>query len=263
MKNTLTSLAAKFFPIFFITVIYLFLFAPVAVLVLFSFNNASSLATWQGGSLQWYRALAQDLTILEALCNSLEIAFCATILSATLGTFIGLSPQKAFRKLPLIPIVLPDIVQGLSLLCFFIWLHVPLGKISVILAHSSFGAAYVSTMVRTRVRLIDPLLKDAAADLGAKPLRIFFQVTLPQLMPALISGMLIVFTLSFDDFSIAFFTAGIGAGTLPLKIYSMLKFGVTPVVNALSTVILCTSIALISLALLNQPKKAKGAGGAG
>ncbi len=239
----------------FVFFLYVFLFAPIVVLVMFSFNNASSLAVWSGFSTRWYHELTNDISILEALTNSIEIAFSATILSAALGLCVGLSPKHVFKKLPLLPIVLPDIVQGLSLLCFFIWLSVPLGKISVILAHASFGSAYVATLVRSRVKVIDPNLKEAASDLGAKPWAIFFKITLPQLMPAVISGMLIVFTMSFDDFSVAFFTAGIGAGTLPLKIYSMLKFGVTPVVNALSSLIVMTSVILMTLAFFNRPAK--------
>lgn len=238
--------------IIFVTLVYLFLFLPVGVLILFSFNNASSLGVWSGFSWRWYSQLLSDNSILEALVNSLEIAFIASLVSALIGTFVGLSKNIVIKKLPLVPIVLPDIIAGISLLSFFIFLHVPLGKVSVILAHSAFGVAYVSTLVRSRYKLLDPLLLDAASDLGAKPFKAFYKVLFPQLAPAVISGMLIVFTMSFDDFSIAFFTAGMGAGTLPLKIYSMLKVGVTPVVNALSSLILITSVLLLALAFWNQ-----------
>lgn len=241
----------------FIFLIYIFLFAPIVVLVMFSFNASTSLAQWDGFSLKWYQMLFDDVSILQSLSNSIEIAFMSMLLSGFLGLCIGLSTQRIFKKLPVLPIVLPEVVQGLALLSFFIWLKIPLGKISVVLAHSSFGAAYVATMVRSRLKIIDPLLKDAAADLGARPLSAFIKVILPQLSPALISGMLIVFTMSFDDFIVSFFTAGVGSGTLPLKIYSMLKFGVTPVVNALSTAILVTSILLITLAFWNQPREKK------
>lgn len=247
------SLGSKFF----IGCVYGFMFLPIVVLIAFSFNNASSLAEWQGFSLQWYGKLLDDQEILGALVNSLEIAFCATVLSAVLGTALAHARHQFLKKLPLIPIVLPDIVAGISLLCFFMWVGLPLGKLSVILAHASFGTAYVATLVRSRMKLLDPLLNDAAADLGASPVTAFLRVRLPQLFPAILSGMLIVFTMSFDDFSIAFFTAGIGAGTLPLKIYSLLKFGVTPVINALSSLILLASLILVGLALWNQSEVAK------
>ncbi|MBK9294024.1 MAG: ABC transporter permease [Oligoflexia bacterium] len=242
---------------FTIFLIYAFLFAPILILVIFSFNSSSNLVAFESFSLKWYEALFNDVSILSALVNSIEIAFMSMLLSGFLGLCIGLTNQRIFKKLPVLPIVLPEVVQGLALLSFFIWIKLPLGKLSVILAHSSFGAAYVATMVRSRLSTLDPLLKDAASDLGAKPVRAFFKVILPQLSPALVSGMLIVFTMSFDDFIVSFFTAGVGSGTLPLKIYSMLKFGVTPSVNALSTMILCVSIMLIFLAFWMQPKEKK------
>jgi spermidine/putrescine transport system permease protein len=151
--------------------------------------------------------------------------------------------------------VLPEIVQGLSLLCFFVLLAVPLGKFSVVIAHTAFGTAYVATLVRARLVAMDPLLEEAASDLGAGQFRILTKITLPQLWPAMVSGMLMVFTLSFDDFSVAFFTAGVGATTLPLKIYSMLKFGVSPEVNALSALILCASFILVTVAFWNQSQR--------
>jgi spermidine/putrescine transport system permease protein len=164
------------------------------------------------------------------------------------------SQRRILEKLATLPIVLPDILQGLSLLCFFVWISLPLGQTSVVIAHSAFGTAYVATLVKARLASMDPLLEEAASDLGAKQSKIFFKIILPQLSPAVISGMLMVFTLSFDDFSVAFFTAGVGATTLPLKIYSMLKFGVSPEVNALSALILGASLILVTLAFWNQNK---------
>ena len=239
--------------------IYAFLFLPMIVLVVLSFNAAPRGVEWHGFTTHWYTRLLEDEAILEALSNSVQIALQATLLSGFIGLCVGLTMErgsfvtkKVLRNFGTLPIVLPDIVQGLSLLCFFAWLAIPLGLFSVVIAHTAFGTAYVATLVRARLQAMDPLLEEAAADLGASQLRILFKVTLPQLWPAMVSGMLMVFTLSFDDFSVAFFTAGVGATTLPLKIYSMLKFGVSPEVNALSALILCTSLVLVTVAFWNQ-----------
>jgi spermidine/putrescine transport system permease protein len=242
--------------------VYAFLFLPMFVLVALSFNSAPRGVAWTGFTTSWYSSLLKNQAILEALGNSLEIAGEATLLSGLVGLCAGITlargskrSRKGLSQLATLPIVLPEIVQGLSLLCFFVFLSVPLGKFSVVIAHTAFGSAYVATLVRARFLAMDPLLEEAAADLGAGQFRILTKITLPQLWPAMVSGMLMVFTLSFDDFSVAFFTAGVGATTLPLKIYSMLKFGVSPEVNALSALILCASFCLVTLAFWNQNKK--------
>jgi spermidine/putrescine transport system permease protein len=242
--------------------IYFFLFLPMGVLVVLSFNSAPRGVAWQGFTTAWYTKLLDDQAILEALSHSLEIAGQATVLSGLVGLCAGVTLARGSRRskrglnqLATLPIVLPEIVQGLSLLCFFVFLAVPLGKFSVVIAHTAFGSAYVATLVRARFLAMDPLLEEAAADLGAGQFKILTKITLPQLWPAMVSGMLMVFTLSFDDFSVAFFTAGVGATTLPLKIYSMLKFGVSPEVNALSALILFASFLLVTLAFWNQTNK--------
>jgi spermidine/putrescine transport system permease protein len=249
----------RLFQKLFVGSIYVFLFLPMFVLVTLSFNAAPRGVAWQGFTTSWYSKLLEDQAILEALSHSLEIAVQATILSGVIGLCVGMTlgrgrgfNKRYLSKIATLPIVLPEIVQGLSLLCFFVLLAVPLGKFSVVIAHTAFGTAYVATLVRARLMAMDPLLEEAAADLGAGQFRILRKVTLPQLWPAMISGMLMVFTLSFDDFSVAFFTAGVGATTLPLKIYSMLKFGVSPEVNALSALILCASFVLVTVAFWNQ-----------
>ncbi|HEX4923272.1 MAG TPA: ABC transporter permease, partial [Bdellovibrionales bacterium] len=239
-----------------------FLFLPMAVLVTLSFNSARRGAKWEGFTLDWYSKLFSNEAILEPLLRSLEIAFLAAVLSAIFGVAVALTlvrgtgwSRAVLSRMASLPIVLPDIVQGLSLLCFFVLIGLPLGELSIIVAHTAFGTAYVATLVKARLAGIDPLIEEAAADLGADPLVILTKITLPQLWPAVVSGMLMVFTLSFDDFIIAFFTAGVGATTLPLKIYSMLKFGVSPEVNALSVLILLFSLTLVTLAFWNQNKK--------
>jgi len=252
----------RIFQKIFVGSIYVFLFLPMVVLVVLSFNSASRGVAWQGFTTSWYAKLMHNQAILEALSHSLEIALQATVLSGAIGLCVGMSLGRGsgrwkwgLSKIATLPIVLPEIVQGLSLLCFFVLLSVPLGKFSVIIAHTAFGTAYVATLVRARLVAMDPLLEEAASDLGAGQFRILMKITLPQLWPAMVSGMLMVFTLSFDDFSVAFFTAGVGATTLPLKIYSMLKFGVSPEVNALSALILCASFLLVTIAFWNQYQK--------
>ncbi len=247
---------------FFVFLVYAFLFLPMMVLVALSFNSASHGAVWEGFTFSWYNKLFSDQAILDALAISLEVAVQTTILSVIFGVSIALTIARGrhwqrpiLKKASTLPIVFPEIVQGLSLLCFFVLIGLPLGKISVIIAHCSFGAAYVSSLVGTRLLAIDPLLEEAAADLGAGRWTIFFKILLPELWPAILSGMLMVFTLSFDDFIISFFTAGAGTTILPLKIYSMLKFGVSPEVNALSALILLASLLLVSLAFWNQQRK--------
>jgi spermidine/putrescine transport system permease protein len=187
------------------------------------------------------------------------VAILTGALSGVLGLAVGWSLVRGPKalKVPLggavaLPILLPDVLLGVSLLCFLVWVGFPLGRVSIVLGHCTFGTAYVAVLVRSRMAALDPLLEDAATDLGAGRAHTFLNVTLPQLLPALASGVLIAFTLSFDDFIISFFTAGVGATTLPLKIYSMLKFGVSPEVNALSVLILAVSLALVPLAFWLQ-----------
>ncbi|MCC6277140.1 MAG: ABC transporter permease [Oligoflexia bacterium] len=242
--------------------IYGFLFLPMVVLVTLSFNKAPRGITWEGFTLDWYSKLLNDQGILDALNNSLEIAFWTTVLSSLIGVAVGITKVRVpgwrglgISKLASLPILLPEIVQGLSLLCFFVLFAIPLGKFTVVISHASFGSAYVATLVRARLKAMDPLLEEAAADLGAHERAVFIKITLPQLWPAVISGALMVFTLSFDDFIVSFFTAGVGATTLPLKIYSMLKFGVTPEVNALSALILVVSLLLVTVAFWHQRTK--------
>lgn len=246
----------------FVFSLYGFLFIPMIVLLALSFNAAPRGARWEGFTLDWYSKLIDNESILSALVNSIEIAAAACLLSGVIGLAVGIvlarseSKTKAFAQQgSTLPVVLPEVVQGLALLMFLVWLNVPLGKLSVILAHCGFGTAYVAILVKARLANMDSLLEEAASDLGASEARTFMTVTLPQIRPAVVSGMLMVFTLSFDDFIVAFFTAGVGATTLPLKIYSMLKFGISPQVNALSALILVMSLILVSFAFWNNTLK--------
>jgi spermidine/putrescine transport system permease protein len=247
------------FSILFVSGVFVFLYAPMFVLVALSFNSAIRGSTWTGFTLDWYGKLLNNPIILESFQTSLEIAIFAAALSCLLGVCVGYTSQRGTtRSRPpmllgiYLPIVLPEIVIGLSLLSFFVWVGIPLGRVSIVLAHASFGTAYVATLVRNRLMGLDPMLEDAAKDLGASDSQVFFRVILPQLFAPLVAGAVMVFTLSFDDFIVSFFMAGVGVTTLPLKVYSMLKFGITPEINALCALILCMSIVMVICSLKIQ-----------
>lgn len=232
--------------------VYLFLYAPIAVLIFFSFNAERSTQVWSGFSMRWYGELIRDQSILDAFYNSLIVGVSATIIATVIGTFaaMGLARNRFRGKTAAdstiyAATVMPEIVVGVSLLAFFVTVQFQLGLMTIIIAHVAFTISFVTIVVRARLAGMDLSVEEAAADLGANPATAFFRVTLPIILPGVLAGALLAFTLSFDDFVITFFTAGVGSSTLPLKIYSMIKFGVSPVINALSTVILAVTIVLI------------------
>jgi spermidine/putrescine transport system permease protein len=232
---------------------YAFLYVPLAVVVLYSFNDSRLNAEWVGFTLDWYRLLFQDEEMLLAARNSLVIAFAASGAATVLGTLAGLAMHRyRFRWLPLLvvtPVAMPEILLGVSLLVFFIQvLHLTLGLLSVLLAHITFSIGFVAIVVRARLAGMDESLFEAARDLGASPWQTFRLVTFPLILPAVMAGFLMAFTLSIDDFVITFFTAGVGVSTLPLQIYSMIKIAVTPEVNAVSTLLMLLTLALVLLA---------------
>jgi spermidine/putrescine transport system permease protein len=235
--------------------VYGFLYAPIAILVFFSFNASRQTATWRGWTFDWYRQLLVDEHILASLRNSLTVGVAATVIATAIGTLVALAlgrydfPGKALtRNLLFLPVIIPEIVVGAALVTFFGVARFRLSLATVIIAHVVFSVSYVAIVVRARLSGLDPSLEEAALDLGARPLQTFRRVTLPLILPGIASGALLVFTLSIDDYVITSFVAGVGATTLPLQIYSMLKIGVTPEVNAVSTLILAGTIALIVLA---------------
>lgn len=234
--------------------VYLFLYAPILVLVLFSFNTDRRNSVWHGFTTEWYGKLLHNHSLLQGLQNSLKVALLATLLSTVIGTMAALALSRyRFRgrqmvgSLAYLPMMVPEIVTGIALLSFFIQIGIQLSLVTVIVAHVAFSVGYVTVTVRTRLAGLGANLEEAAADLGADPWTTFRLVTLPRILPGILSGALLAFTLSFDDFVITFFTAGVGASTLPLKIYAMLKFGVTPEVNAISTIMLCLTLGLLAL----------------
>ncbi|MBI3286376.1 MAG: ABC transporter permease [Burkholderiales bacterium] len=233
--------------------VYALLYIPLAVVVLFSFNDSALNAQWVGFTTRWYSTLLHDRDMLQAAANSLLIASAASLLATLLGTMAGLAMQRyRLRLLPLLvmaPVAMPEILLGVSLLLFFRQvLDLTLGFWSILIAHITFSLGAVAIIVQARLAGIDDSIFEAARDLGASPWQTFRHVTLPLMLPAIAAGFLIAFTLSIDDFVITFFNAGVGVKTLPLQIYSMIKVAVTPEVNAVSSMLMGVTLTLIIVA---------------
>ena len=234
--------------------VYLFLYVPLAVVVVFSFNDSKLSAEWVGFTTSWYAKLVQNDEMLKAATNSLLIAVVASAAATVLGTMAGIAMHRYKSKLlpfmVLTPIAMPEILLGVSLLIFFITTfgEESLSLATVIVAHTTFCIGFVAIIVRARLAGMDESIFEAARDLGATPWRTFRLVTLPLIMPGVIAGALMAFTLSIDDFVITFFTAGAGVPTLPLTIYTMVKIAVTPEVNALSTLLMLLTLTMIVVA---------------
>jgi spermidine/putrescine transport system permease protein len=244
------------------SVVYAFLYVPLAIVVAFSFNDSRLNAEWVGFTLHWYDVLFQDEQMLAAALNSLVIALVASSMSTVLGTLAGYAMYRyRLRLLPalvLTPIAIPEILMGVSLLMFFVMLNMTLGLLSIMLSHIAFCIGFVAIVVRSRLSGMDESLTEAARDLGATPAQAFRLVTLPLIMPGIVAGALMAFTLSIDDFVITFFTAGVDATTLPLQIYSMIKIAVTPEVNAISTLLMLLTLVLIVIASRLAPGALRG-----
>ena len=238
----------------FTLVTYALLFAPIVVLIVFSFNESRRNFVWLGFTVDWYGKLANNQQILDALWVTMQVAIVAVIGSTILGSLLGLGLARlrfrgsgAVQTLLLLPMITPEVVMGISLLVFFtqvFGLNGSIGQIS--LAHITFCISYVAITVRARAASLDPRLEEAARDLGASAMGAFRHVTLPLLAPAVAAGAMLAFALSFDDLIVTSFNAGVGSTTLPIQIYSSIKFGVTPQINAISTII----VAVVSIALL-------------
>jgi len=243
--------------------VYLFLYAPILVLVAFSFNAGRLSAEWTGFTLDWYVRAARNPQILAALRNSLKVAFTATALATAIGTAAAVAfhryrfrRQEALDGLITLPIVVPEIVMASSLLLLFAGLRLRLGFFTVLLAHVGFCVSYAVVVVRARLAGFDRSLEEAAADLGATPIQSFFRVTLPLIAPGVLAAALLVFSLSIDDYVITSFVAGVGSTTLPIQIYSMVKSGVSPEINAVSTLLLvATSLLLWTASRLERGRR--------
>jgi spermidine/putrescine transport system permease protein len=236
----------------YVALVYAFLFAPIVVLVLFSFNDSRRNATWQGFTLRWYSALVSDRPVLDALQNTLKVAVIATALATIFGALAAYALTRyRFRASGVysgaiyVPLVIPEIVFGVALLSGFNAAGIGLSMKTIIIAHVAFMVSFVIVIVKARMSGFDRSLEEAAMDLGANELQTFLYVTLPFMAPGILAGALLAFILSFDDFVITFFNSGVGNTTLPLKVYSMVKFGVTPEINAISVLMLAVSSLLL------------------
>jgi spermidine/putrescine transport system permease protein len=236
----------------FTSLVYLFLYAPIIVLVILSFNSSRFSTVWQGFSWRWYELAWRDQELVASLRMSLMIALATTVIATVMGTAAALALaryQFKFKQfaeaLVYLPVIIPEIVIGFSAAGLFGLLGVSFGISTVVAAHVAFAISYVIFVVRARVSTFDPKLEEAAMDLGATPIQTFLRVTLPIILPGIISAALLVFTISLDDFVITSFVAGPGAATLPIKIYSMVKTGVTPEINAISTILLVATVLLV------------------
>jgi spermidine/putrescine transport system permease protein len=237
----------------FAVLIYAFLFAPIVILIVFSFNVSRRNFVWQGFTTDWYPKLFANRDLLDALSVTIQVAIIAVIVSTVIGSVLGLAlARRRFRGagsselLILLPMVTPEIIMGISLLIFFSQLfgmNGSLGQIAI--AHITFCISYVAIVVRARARNMDPHLEEAARDLGASSTGAFWHVTLPLIAPAVAAGAMLAFALSFDDLVVTAFNAGVGSTTLPIFIYSSIKFGVSPQINAISTII----VAVVAVAL--------------
>ena len=237
--------------------VFLFLYAPIAVLIFFSFNNSRYRGQWDGFSLRWYIELLDDRIIVQAFYNTITIAILTTIVATVLGTIaaIGLSNIKGVKKkvimnLNYMPVVSPDILIGISLMILFIFSNIRLGYVSLLLAHITFCTPYVILSVLPKITQLNKYLFEAALDLGATPWQAIRKVILPQIMPGIFTGGLLAFTLSLDDFVVSFFTTGSGINTLPIAIYSMAKRGINPKINAVSTILFV--VVLVLLIIVNK-----------
>jgi spermidine/putrescine transport system permease protein len=244
---------------------YAFLYVPILVLIIFSFNDSKSVFKWAGFTIKWYLGLFHDPRIMGALKNSLIVAFASMIVSTVFGTMVSIALERYhfFGKLPLdallyLPIVIPEITMAVMLLVFFVLIRLSLGLHTIIISHIAFNISFVTVTVRARLASLDPAFEEAAQDLYANEWQTFWKVTFPLLLPGIIGGALMAFTLSLDDYVITFFTAGARSTTLPLRIYSMVKTGVKPDINALSSLMLMVSMLLVILSLLLQRKGGEG-----
>lgn len=249
-----------------------FLYLPILILVVYSFNASQLVTVWGGFSLRWYVQLWHNGALLDAAFITLRIAFLSSTLALVLGTLAGVALARlpSFRGRTLFagmvsaPLVMPDVILGLSLLLLFVSLDIGRGYWTVVIAHTTFSLCYVTVVIQSRLLGFDRALEEAAMDLGAPPVRTFLLVTLPLIAPSLLAGWLLAFTLSLDDLVVASFTTGPGATTLPMRIYSSVRLGVTPEINAVSTILIAlVTLGVVTASLLQKRQLARGDAAAG
>ncbi len=250
----------SWFIIFWLVAVFAFLYAPIISVIVYSFNSSKLVTVWAGWSLKWYGELAKDRQIIDAAVLSLEIAAISATLATILGTIAGyvlvrfpkFLGRTAFSGMVSAPLVMPEVITGLSMLLLFISMEQAIGwpqgrgLTTVIIAHTTFTLSYVAVVMRSRFLVLDLSLEEAAQDLGARPLKVFFVITLPIVAPAIVSGWLLGFTISLDDLVITSFTNGPGTSTLPMVVFSKVRLGLDPKINALATII----IAIVSIGVI-------------
>lgn len=242
---------------------YTYIYLPILILIIFSFNAQKLNVHWEGFTLNWYRVLFNDSNVMLATRNTLIVAMISTAFATVIGTLAALALQRyrfpgfVFAESVLyIPVIIPEVVMGIALLIFFVLLKFQLGLFTIILSHIAFNIPFVTLVVRARLHGFDQSIEEAAMDLGANEFITFWRVTLPTILPGVLSGALLAFTLSLDDYVITYFTAGPGSTTLPLRVFSMVRFAVTPEVNALSTLWVLTVFVILGAAQLMQRRRA-------
>lgn len=253
----------KKWPFVYVGAITVITYIPILLTVIYSFNESKISSIWEGFSLKWYAELFRDRDIREALFNSLLLAVLSCSCAVIIGTLGALGMYRKKNKLndavayvSMIPIMIPEIILGMVFLSVFSLMGLPFGMVTLVIAHTTFCVPYVYSMVKARLVGMDKSLEEAALDLGASPVRVFFDVTLPLIMPAVWSGVMLAFAMSFDDVVISIFVTGPKVNTLPVKIYTKLKTGVTPEINALATVMLAVTVLLLGgAALVSRRKK--------
>jgi len=241
---------------------FAFLYVPIAVLITFSFNSARTGATWQSFTLQWYERVFSNARILEAAANSLIVAVLSTLGAVVIGTLMAMAMERyrfrgkaAWDGLLYMPVIVPEIVMGISLLIFFAAVNLSRGVLTLVISHIAFCMPFVYLTMRARLADFDRSVEEAAQDLGANEWVTFRRITLPLLMPGIISSALLAFTLSLDDFVISFFVTGVGSQTLPVYIWGQIRRGITPEINAISALMLVLSIILVVVTQLIQRRQ--------
>jgi len=251
----------KIFSNVYTALVMLFLYAPIIVLIVFSFNDSKSRNTWSGFTLRWYKDLFRDEEIIHALILTLFVALVSSLIATILGTAAAIGFNKmnkqlrsVFMTLNYLPMVNPDIIIGVSLMLLFSYLRIEFGVTTLLLAHITFSTPFVVLNVMPKIRAMDKHIYEAALDLGCNPLQAYFKVVIPEIMPGIVSGFIMALTLSMDDFVVSYFVNGSASQTLPLAIYSQTRRRVTPKINALSTIIF---IVVLGILVLNNVYSAR------
>jgi spermidine/putrescine transport system permease protein len=252
----------------YLALVLMFLYVPIFVLIVFSFNESKSRSVFSGFTLDWYKRLLHNDIIISSLINTIIIAVIASVVSTLLGTFaaIGINgmrklPKAAVMNITNMPIINPEIVTGVSLMLLFVFfaarMRLEFGFATLLIAHITFDVPYVILNIMPKFRQMDPHLYEAAQDLGCSPMKAFFKVILPEIMPGVVSGFLMAFTYSLDDFVISYFTSGSTSQTLPITIYSMTRRKVSPEINALSTIIFIVVVIILIVKNAIENRQAK------